>query len=77
MTPEIIYFSAITSVLVLLVGGIVGWLSRQAFNEHIYVTSAQNEAMHPELYDEDGRWINEELLSVRFVEPEDEDAELE
>tara|TARA_B100000029_G_scaffold152390_1_gene147408 strand:- start:155 stop:382 length:228 start_codon:yes stop_codon:yes gene_type:complete len=71
MTPEIIYFSAITSVLVLLVGGIVGWLSRQAFSEHIYVTAAQTETLHPEMYDEDGHWINEELLSVRFID-EDE-----
>ncbi len=71
MTPEIIYFSAITSVLVLLVGGVVGWLGRQAFNEHIYVQAAQAESLHPEMYDEDGRWINEELLSVRFID-EDE-----
>tara|TARA_B100001996_G_scaffold275033_1_gene215780 strand:+ start:465 stop:692 length:228 start_codon:yes stop_codon:yes gene_type:complete len=74
MTPEIIYFSALTSVLVLLVGGVVGWLGRQAFNEHIYVTAAQTEAMHPEMYDDEGHLINEELLSVRFID-EDETEE--
>ena len=71
MTPEIIYFSALTSVLVLLVGGVVGWLGRQAYNEHIYDTAAQHEEMHPEMYDEEGHFINEELLSVRFID-EDE-----
>ena len=73
MTPEIIYFSAITSVLVLLVGGIVGWLSRQAFSEHIYVTAAQTETLHPEMYDEDGMVINEELYSVKFINEEEDD----
>ena len=75
MTPEFIYFSALTSVLVLLVGGVVGWLGRQAFNEHIYVTAAQTEAMHPEMYDEDGHFINEELLSVRFLDEEELEEE--
>ena len=39
--------------------------------DSIYVTAAQTETLHPEMYDEDGHWINEELLSVRFVD-EDE-----
>ena len=75
MTPEIIYFSAITSVLVLLVGGIVGWLAKQAFSEHIYATVTQTETLHPEMYDEDGHWINEELLSVRFVDDDELEEE--
>lgn len=33
---------------------------------------AKDDVMHPEMYDEDGLVINEELLSVRFVD-EDED----
>tara|TARA_B100001250_G_scaffold260615_1_gene224453 strand:- start:220 stop:453 length:234 start_codon:yes stop_codon:yes gene_type:complete len=77
MTPEIIYFSATTSVLLILVGGIVGWLLRQAYSEHIYVTAAQTDALHPEMYDDEGYRINDELLRVRFVELDDEDAELE
>ena len=75
MTPEMIYFSATTSVLLILVGGIVGWISRQAFGEHLYVTAAQTAALHPEMYDDEGYIINDELLRVKFVDIEDEDAE--
>lgn len=75
MTPEMIYFSATTSVLLILVGGIVGWVSRQAFGEHLYVTAAQTDALHPEMYDDEGYIINDELLRVKFVDIEDEDAE--
>lgn len=33
------------------------------------------ERLHPEMYDEDGQWINEELLSVRFVDEDEEDED--
>jgi hypothetical protein len=31
-------------------------------------------AMHPEMYDDDGIIINEELLSVRFIEDDDDET---
>ena len=30
--------------------------------------------MHPEMYDDDGIIINEELLSVRFIEDNDDET---
>ena len=33
----------------------------------------ENERLHPEMYDEEGQWINEELLSVRFVDEDFDD----
>jgi hypothetical protein len=33
------------------------------------------ENVHPEMLDGDGQWINEELLSVRFVDEDEEDYE--
>ena len=30
--------------------------------------------MHPEMYDDDGIIINEELLSVRFIEDDDDET---
>jgi hypothetical protein len=34
---------------------------------------AQEENIHPEMLDGEGQWINEELLSVRFVDEDDDD----
>jgi hypothetical protein len=38
---------------------------------HEYIYATQEENVHPEMLDSEGQWINEELLSVRFVD-EDE-----
>jgi len=44
-------------------------------NDVVYsMTQSKDQfAGHPELYDEDGIWINEELLAVKFVEEEEEE----
>jgi hypothetical protein len=35
--------------------------------------ATQQENVHPEMLDDEGQWINEELLSVRFLKDEEED----
>lgn len=38
--------------------------------------ATQEDRVHPEMLDNEGQWINEELLSVRFVDDtEDYDEE--
>ena len=32
---------------------------------------SQQDNVHPEMLDGEGQWINEELLSVRFVDEDD------
>ena len=45
-----------------------------ALNDVVYnLVQKKNEVTHPEMYDEDGIWINEELLSVKFVNEEEEE----
>lgn len=58
-------------VLFLIVGIITGWF----INDIIYNFYNKNNSpqLHPEMYDEDGIVINEELLSVRFIEEEEEE----
>ena len=34
---------------------------------------AQQDNVHPEMLDGEGQWINEELLSVRFVDEDEYD----
>lgn len=67
----ILYFSGAISILAIIVGIIAGW----HINDVVYnlVQKKEEFAGHPEMYDEDGIWINEELLSVKFVDEEEED----
>jgi len=67
----ILYFSGAITVLAIIVGIIAGW----HINDVVYsMTQSKDQfAGHPELYDEDGIWINEELLAVKFVEEEEEE----
>ena len=65
--------STVVTFLALLVGGMVGWLARQ----HSYDTTPETVYTHPEMFDENGNVLPDEILAVRFendYEP-DEDHE--
>ena len=66
----IVYFSATVSFIFLCVGVITGWTVNEKIHEYMY-GKLQEENVHPEMLDGDGQWINEELLSVRFVDEEE------
>ena len=55
--------------LFFIVGVTIGWTA----NDFLYNMLSRDDQLHPEMYDEDGIVINEELLSVRFVDEEEED----
>ena len=59
VATEIAIFS-LMSVLFLLVGGVIGWLTK----DHIYNT--QPIYTHPEMFDENGNIVPDEILAVRF-----------
>ena len=54
--------TTIVSFLALLVGGMLGWMARQ----HSYETTPQVVYTHPEMYDENGNLVPDEILAVRF-----------
>ena len=54
--------TTIVSLLALLVGGMIGWLARQ----HSYETTPQIVYTHPEMFDENGQLVPDEILAVRF-----------
>ena len=54
--------TTIVSLLALLVGGVIGWLARQ----HSYETTPQIVYTHPEMFDENGQLVPDEILAVRF-----------
>jgi hypothetical protein len=72
-SPTILFFMVCFVVLFLIVGIIAGWF----VNDIVYNFYNKNNSLqlHPEMYDEDGIVINEELLSVRFIQEEEEEEE--
>lgn len=73
MTETSVYFfSGCIMLIFLILGGLTGftinwWLT---FNS---VEESEPYGVHPEFFDEHGNFINEELLSLRFVEEEDDE----
>lgn len=54
-----------------LVGMVFGWFANEYFNP----ISNPASTGHPEMYDENGNYITEELIAVRFEEEDEEDYE--
>ena len=74
----LIYFSAAVSVIFLLIGGVIGWIWNDKTNQFLYAQADEEvDYIHPEMLDENGHWINEELMTVRFQNPEPEEFEEE
>ena len=65
--------TTVVSFLALLVGGMLGWMARQ----HSYETTPQVVYTHPEMYDENGNLVPDEILAVRFENNYDTDTENE
>jgi len=67
----------ITSFMILgslALGTTIGWIANDVFG--IYLQAQQPQVqMHPEMYDDDGIVINEELYSVRFIADEGYDED--
>jgi len=70
----VVYFSATVSFIFLCVGVIAGWTANEKLHEFMY-GRAQEDNIHPEMLDDEGYLINEELLSVRFVDEDEFDEE--
>ena len=64
-------FSVISSVLFLCVGTIFGYL----FKQYTLEQEARYIPTHPEMFDENGHLIPDEVFSVRFENPEALDEE--
>jgi len=54
-------FSALFSLMFLCMGGVIGWMAKQHFYEGTAVAYT-----HPEMFDENGNVIPDEILAVRF-----------
>ena len=59
--------TTVMSFLALLVGGMIGWMARQ----HSYDTTPQYVYTHPEMFDENGHVVPDEIVAVRFEQSYD------
>ncbi len=68
-TPVFLFFSTMITALFFVVGVTIGWTA----NDFLYNMLAKNDILHPEMYDDDGMVINEELYSVKFINEDEDD----
>jgi len=68
-TNVILFFAGALSILFLMIGGVIGWIYKGAVDTNTYKRQLNN--LHPEFLDGNGAYVNEELLAVRFMDPED------
>ena len=72
----LLFFSATTSFIFLCVGIVAGWTAKDFVHDYMW-SKDDFEPSHPEMYDDNGFPLNEELLSVKFINEEDEDETLD
>ena len=65
--------TTVVSFLALLVGGMIGWRARQ----HSYETTPQFVYTHPEMFDENGQLVPDEIVAVRFENYDNTDDDTE
>lgn len=72
LAAELTIFSLV-SFLFLLVGGVIGWLTKQ----HVYSNQQLQVYTHPEMFDSNGNVIPDEIIAVRFENDHDYDEDEE
>ena len=68
-TNVILFFSAVAMVITLILGGVIGWIYRTTVDQNTLKRQMNN--LHPEFLDGNGSYVNEELLAVKFMDPDD------
>ena len=71
-TSVLLVIFSILCFTFLLLGGIIGWLAQQ--NNYV---NMQNQVAytHPEMYDENGNLIPDEIVAVRFEHNDDSEED--
>ena len=73
-TTVILVIFSIMCFTFLILGGIIGWLAQQ--NNYVNMQNRNDAfATHPEMYDENGMLIADEIVALRFENPNDNSEE--
>lgn len=65
--------STLITIMFLIVGFMAGWMVKQYLFERSYAQGNY----HPEMFDENGNLIPDEILAVRFENDDDNDEDYE
>ena len=69
MTAPLVTIFCMVSLMFLMIGGIIRWL----WKEHPVYNTPQQVYMHPEMFDNNGNVIPDEILAVRFEHDYDDE----
>ena len=73
-TSVLLVIFSILCFTFLIIGGIIGWLAQQ--NNYVNMQHRNDAfATHPEMYDENGMLIADEIVALRFENPNDNSEE--
>tara|TARA_R100000329_G_scaffold4439_1_gene6067 strand:+ start:114 stop:338 length:225 start_codon:yes stop_codon:yes gene_type:complete len=67
MESQILFFSGVSIIGFFIVGFLVGWFANDVVAAFL---NRQRFPTHPEMYDENGNVIPDEIHAVRFENPE-------
>ena len=68
-----LFFSFMFCLIGIAIGFIFGWFGSGYFNS--YLDAKLGPSLHPEMMDDEGFLVNEELLAVRFIDDEEWDED--
>jgi hypothetical protein len=68
-TPYILFFTGIGIIGSFVIGFILGWFGNDIVNAFLNKTTIQ--PLHPEMFDENGNLIPDEIVAVRFENTDD------
>ena len=72
MEASVLVIMSLLGVTFLMLGGIIGWLAQQ---NNLFVQSQQVAYAHPEMFDENGNLIPDEILALRFENESDSEED--
>ena len=73
VTPYIVFFSAFAIIATFVIGFFAGWIVNNVVGQ--FLSRPVPYSVHPEMFDENGQLIADEILALRFENDNDTDDE--
>jgi hypothetical protein len=73
VTPYIVFFSGFAILMTFVVGFFAGWITNNVIGQ--FLARPVPYSVHPEMFDENGQLIADEILALRFENDPDNEEE--
>ena len=73
VTPYIVFFSGFAILMTFVVGFFTGWIVNNVVGQ--FLSRPVPYSVHPEMFDENGQLIADEILALRFENDPDNEEE--